>query len=181
MKMHAREAGFTLVEMIVVISIIGIVMAFSIPNFARGRQEGEVRAAQRELTADLRLAQTTTISQHVDEADASNVDSMGVYFTKDAYTLFYGDGVQTFPQTTFTTVKTKTLAPAALSSAALPSAGSLTLYFRITRDAAGDAGTFYCVPAGACNPTTTFSLNSIQLPEYVKNVILHPSGLIQNE
>ena len=181
MKSRESQLGFTLAEMIVVISIIGIALAFTIPNFAQGRRQAEVQAVQRELSSDFRSAQTNSMSQHISPTDGTVVETMGVYVTRSAYTLFYGDGVNPYVANTpgFTVVKTKDFSPLYFTN--IPDNGSLTFYFRRTREGAEDAGTLKCVDITQCqdaNPLT-FTVASNRIPGYQKSVIIHPSGLIE--
>src|SRR6476660_8073167 len=44
MKMTSRKAGFTLIEIMVVVAIIGLLCAIAIPNFVRARQTSQTNA-----------------------------------------------------------------------------------------------------------------------------------------
>lgn len=44
-KRNRRNAGFTFIEMIVVVSIIGLLLALVGPRFIRGQEKAEVKAA----------------------------------------------------------------------------------------------------------------------------------------
>lgn len=56
------KKGFTLIEMMVVIGIIGIVIAFVIPNFAAMQRQARIRAAAQELAQDLRQIRERALS-----------------------------------------------------------------------------------------------------------------------
>ena len=45
MKRHRGTAGFTFIEMMVVVSIIGLLIVLVGPRFIRGQEKAEVRAA----------------------------------------------------------------------------------------------------------------------------------------
>ena len=62
-KLANREQGFTLIELMIVIAIIGILAAIAIPQFSAYRKRSYNSAAQ----ADLRNAATAQEAYYVDE------------------------------------------------------------------------------------------------------------------
>lgn len=60
-----REAGFTLIEVMVVVVIIGILLAIGIPTFLGARTRAQDRSAQ----SSLRIAQTSAMVEYTDSSD----------------------------------------------------------------------------------------------------------------
>ena len=57
--------GFSLIELIIVIAIIGIVLAIASPSFYKYRQNTNLKEATRELAGDISLYRQTAIAQNV--------------------------------------------------------------------------------------------------------------------
>ncbi len=57
--MTARHAGFTLIDLVVAMAIIGIVAAIATPRYANALTRYRSEAAARRIVADIRLAQQT--------------------------------------------------------------------------------------------------------------------------
>ena len=67
-KINKRDEGFTLIELMIVIAIIGILAAIAIPQFSAYRVRSYNSAAQ----ADLRNAATAQEAYYVDESAYCN-------------------------------------------------------------------------------------------------------------
>jgi type IV pilus assembly protein PilA len=85
-KMTKKNEGFTLIELMIVIAIIGILAAIAIPQFAAYRARSFNSAAQ----SDLRNAATAQEAYFVDNSTyASGTGNL----TGSTYGLFLSDGV----------------------------------------------------------------------------------------
>lgn len=71
---HDGEQGFTLVEVMVVVLIIGILLAIGIPTFLGARSRAQDRAAQ----SSLRVAQNTSLILFTDDGTFTPADDAGL-------------------------------------------------------------------------------------------------------
>jgi len=62
------ERGFTLIEMIVVLAIIGLITALALPVMTGSQAKAETRMAAREIAAGLRMTRTLAMTGDVTEA-----------------------------------------------------------------------------------------------------------------
>ncbi len=69
MMIKMREKGFTLVEIMIVVAIIGLLAAIAIPNFVRARQKAQAEAC----IANLRQIEGATQVWAVDTGAADTV------------------------------------------------------------------------------------------------------------
>src|ERR1700686_1579287 len=66
--MHTRKShqtGFSLVEMLTVVAIIGILALVTVPNFINFYQSNKMKVAMRNFTSDIRTMRQMSISQGV--------------------------------------------------------------------------------------------------------------------
>jgi prepilin-type N-terminal cleavage/methylation domain-containing protein len=64
-----RKAGFTLVEIMIVIAIIGLIAAIAIPNFIKARQESQATACSQNLEQINGAKQQVAFAQNLGDAD----------------------------------------------------------------------------------------------------------------
>jgi type IV pilus assembly protein PilA len=97
---NKNESGFTLIELMIVIAIIGILAAIAIPQFSAYRTRSYNSAAQ----ADLRNAATAQEAYQVDNqtycsAVANLIGATYGLFTSKSVTLTGGGGASTYIMT----------------------------------------------------------------------------------
>lgn len=87
MKVSARtQTGFTLVEMLIAVSIIALLTGILIPSFTGYTKNQNLRQAREKLKSDLRTAQNNAMTG----ANSTTVDFWGIRFSDDGttYSLF---------------------------------------------------------------------------------------------
>jgi prepilin-type N-terminal cleavage/methylation domain-containing protein len=99
-RIHKSNAGFTLIELVIVIAILGILMAIALPNFTGITNRGETAAKKAELVTvqtamDVMMAQLaiSTVNATAATNDMSNFptgyglypDYMRSQYTSESY------------------------------------------------------------------------------------------------
>ena len=74
--------GFTLMEIMTVIAVVGILSAIAIPNFFAWRESAKLRGATQDLMSDLSMARMHAIKTG---------EVVKVLFANDGYTIFIDD------------------------------------------------------------------------------------------
>ena len=103
--MHDNK-GFTIIEVIIVIVVIGIMAAIAVPNFLGYLPESRLKTAARDLFSNLQLAKIGAIRNNSDWAIVFNVAAGRYYVCSNDG----GDGTWTGPGSNDTVQKTVVLA-----------------------------------------------------------------------
>lgn len=82
MKNIRKKRGFTLIELIVSISIIGLVTTLSVANYRRGSNSGELTMAIQDVVSEVRKVQGYTMA--LKEHNDTFPDGWGIVFQKDS-------------------------------------------------------------------------------------------------
>jgi type IV fimbrial biogenesis protein FimT len=81
--MKRNNAGFTILELMVVIAIIAILSAIAVPNMIGWRERAKLRGAIANLRGDLQWAKTRAIREHA---------PVSVLFYTNRYEIFVDNG-----------------------------------------------------------------------------------------
>ena len=64
MSLHSKQSGFTLIEMMIVIAIMGIFAGIAIPNYLSYMPKHRLNGAARQVMGDLMAARMQAVSQN---------------------------------------------------------------------------------------------------------------------
>lgn len=85
MKLYGRfRSGFTLVEMMIVVAIIGLLASIAVPNYVKARNTSQQNACVNNLRQIDGAAQTWALENKKTSADTYTLDSIKDYIKLDS-------------------------------------------------------------------------------------------------
>lgn len=74
MRKQAHSAGYSLIEILVVVGIVGIISAFAVPAFVQFQRSLKIKSSLRQFTTDVRSARQAAVTRHAPTKITFNVD-----------------------------------------------------------------------------------------------------------
>lgn len=78
-KRTARAGGYTLIELVIVVTLMALIAAIGVPLFARSLDRAEARAAAGKIAALMRLARAEAIARKIPTTVLLESDTARVY------------------------------------------------------------------------------------------------------
>ncbi len=90
-KLPHKEGGFTLIEVMVVVLIIGVLLAIGVPTFLGARERAQDRSAQ----SSVRVAQSSALVVYTDDSDFTDANVRALRAAEPGFTWINGNAAST--------------------------------------------------------------------------------------
>jgi type II secretion system protein H len=82
-----KNDGFSLIELIIVIAVMGIILAIAAPNFTRYRDNTNLREAARDISSDIQLYKQRAIAENVQYSITFNAGTNDYVIQRNGVTI----------------------------------------------------------------------------------------------
>lgn len=79
-----KKAGFTLTELMVTISVVGLIAVLSVPGFTRFRQSWKLRGEADHLAGTMRAARAAAVMKSIDAVFIFDMENRTFFYFEDA-------------------------------------------------------------------------------------------------